>query len=97
MHKPLGNGDETPTKRFLHFPAIFSVNFSGDPELWTELGLEPKAWSLGLKRNVAIELAAGEIIAHFDDDDLYAPGYLTWMHERLGHVLKKDKDPVTGV
>ncbi len=71
------------------------MNCSGDQELWTELGLEPKAWSLGLKRNVAIELAAGEIIAHFDDDDLYAPGYLSWMHECLGNVLKKDKDPVT--
>lgn len=32
-----------------------------------------------MKRNVAIELSAGEIIAHFDDDDLYAEGYLTWM------------------
>lgn len=72
-------------------PVYFGIS---DQELWTELGLEPKAWSLGLKRNVAIELAAGEIIAHFDDDDLYAPGYLSWMHERLGNVLNKDKDPV---
>lgn len=25
----------------------------------------------------------GEVIAHFDDDDLYARGYLSWMWARL--------------
>ena len=67
-----------------------------DQDLWTSLGDVPVAWSLGLKRNVAIELAAGEIIAHFDDDDLYATDYLSFMHERLSTVLKKSQDsPVT--
>ena len=42
-----------------------------DQDVWEKLGeAQPVSWSLGVKRNVAIELAAGEIIAHFDDDDL---------------------------
>lgn len=36
-------------------------------------------WSVGLKRNLAVHLASGAIIAHFDDDDLYAPCYLDQM------------------
>lgn len=38
-----------------------------------------QSWSLGLKRNIGCALARGEVIAHFDDDDLYAPDYLSWM------------------
>jgi len=38
---------------------------------------------LGEKRNAAIEMAKGEVIAHFDDDDLYAPCYLDTMVEIL--------------
>jgi len=41
------------------------------------------AWSLGLKRNVACHLARGALIAHFDDDDLYAPSYLSCMCGKL--------------
>ena len=29
-------------------------------------------------------------MAHFDDDDLYASGYLTWMKQRLDKTLDKD-------
>jgi len=36
-------------------------------------------FSIGLKRNIGIHLASGAIIAHFDDDDLYAPSYLSYM------------------
>lgn len=36
-------------------------------------------WSIGLKRNLACYFAAGEVISHFDDDDLYAPCYLSVM------------------
>lgn len=41
------------------------------------------AWSLGLKRNIACYISRGSMIAHFDDDDLYASGYLTWMGGKL--------------
>lgn len=44
---------------------------------------EKEAWSLGLKRNVANHLARGAAIAHFDDDDLYAPDYLSFMMQNL--------------
>ncbi|CAE7540133.1 smrc-1 [Symbiodinium sp. CCMP2456] len=68
-------------------PVTFSI---GDQNVWTESGSEASAsWSLGLKRNVAIQLAQGEILAHFDDDDLYASGYLTWMKQRLDKTLDK--------
>jgi len=40
-------------------------------------------WSIGLKRNMCVHLATGEFIANFDDDDLYAPSYLTTMIEAM--------------
>ena len=33
---------------------------------------------LGDKRNVACELSRGEIVAHWDDDDWYAPDRVSW-------------------
>ncbi|WP_029008305.1 glycosyltransferase family 2 protein [Azospirillum halopraeferens] len=40
---------------------------------------------LGEKRNILLEHARGEFIVHFDDDDLYAPGYVDmlvgWLEE----------------
>lgn len=41
-------------------------------------------WPVGLKRNMAVQLASGAIIAHFDDDDLYAPCYLDRMVQAMG-------------
>ena len=38
----------------------------------------PARASIGAKRNVACALAAGEVIAHWDDDDWYAPGRLRY-------------------
>jgi glycosyltransferase involved in cell wall biosynthesis len=35
--------------------------------------------SLGMKRNHLVDMANGEFIAHFDDDDFYTPGYITTM------------------
>ncbi len=40
--------------------------------------------NIGEKRNRLLDLAQGEIIAHFDDDDLYAPKYLAFMAKALG-------------
>lgn len=40
-------------------------------------------WSIGLKRNVGIHFASGEFIANFDDDDLYAPNYVSTMVKEL--------------
>lgn len=44
----------------------------------------PARLTIGEKRNRLIELARGELIAFFDDDDHYAPGYLTAMVAALG-------------
>lgn len=42
-----------------------------------------ESWSLGLKRNIAVTLARGPIICHFDDDDMYAADYISFMLEQL--------------
>lgn len=91
--RKVGNKAEIRARRHLEpgAPVIFGHS---DQEHWQKMGLEPKAWSLGMKRhmaavsrhqelsgNVAIELSCGEIIAHFDDDDLYAPCYLSTMQD----------------
>jgi O-antigen biosynthesis protein len=39
--------------------------------------LEPPGLSVGAKRNRGCELARGQIIAHWDDDDWYAPSRLS--------------------
>ena len=35
--------------------------------------------TIGEKRNLAIQNASGDVICHFDDDDLYAPTYVETM------------------
>lgn len=48
--------------------------------------------TIGEKRNRLIAAATGEVIAHFDDDDYYAPQYLLHMtqllHEQQAHMIK---------
>lgn len=43
----------------------------------------PARLTIGEKRNLAIELARGEVIAHFDDDEVYAPHYLGTMLQQM--------------
>lgn len=47
--------------------------------------------TIGSKRQTMINLAGGSIIAHFDDDDYYAPIYLSRMFTELGqfHLVKQ--------
>jgi len=40
--------------------------------------------TLGAKLNLACQYASGSIIAHWDDDDWYAPGRLTYQVDALG-------------
>src|SRR4051812_23464981 len=40
--------------------------------------------TIGEKRNRLVAMATGDVIASFDDDDYYAPGYLAAMLEALG-------------
>ena len=44
----------------------------------------PERLTIGEKRNFLIEQAQGEVIAHFDDDDYYAPQYIDFMVQLLG-------------
>jgi len=45
--------------------------------------------SIGEKRNLAVQHATGDVICHFDDDDLYAPSYVSTM---LAAMTKADAD-----
>ena len=42
--------------------------------------------SIGEKRNILVDRARGEIIVHFDDDDYYAPQYVSRMVHSLGET-----------
>ena len=55
----------------------------GDPQVRYR-HVPPGKLSLGEKRNLLCGEAQGELIAHFDDDDLYAPAYLERMDALLG-------------
>eukprot|EP00435_Cladocopium_sp_Y103_P019871 s278_g4.t2 len=41
--------------------------------------------------NIGIHAASGDMIAHFDDDDLYAPGYLAFMSTRLATLAESPR------
>jgi hypothetical protein len=43
----------------------------------------PDRISIGEKRNALVATSPGDVIAHFDDDDLYLPNFLTTMMARL--------------
>mmetsp|Transcript_34764 Transcript_34764/g.66374 ORF Transcript_34764/g.66374 Transcript_34764/m.66374 type:complete len:264 (-) Transcript_34764:307-1098(-) len=42
-----------------------------------------KGMTIGEKRNLGMEIAKGEVIAHFDDDDYYSPEYLDFMWSQM--------------
>lgn len=44
----------------------------------------PERLPLGIKRNILGELATGEVILHFDDDNYYSPTYIETMLNVLG-------------
>ncbi|WP_181358606.1 glycosyltransferase family A protein [Taibaiella chishuiensis] len=69
------------------------------PELWPETapiqyryGLGPFS-SLGAKRNYACAQATGDIIIHLDDDDWYAPGWIS----RQVQVLQEQEADICGL
>jgi hypothetical protein len=53
----------------------------------------PSAMSIGARRNLACELARGEVIVHWDDDDWYAPERLA---RQVEPILRGEVD-VTGL
>lgn len=57
-------------------PSPFFSSLS-DPTVRYKHVEEPTA--LGAKRNALASVAAGTVLAHFDDDDYYSPAYLETM------------------
>mmetsp|Transcript_54882 Transcript_54882/g.98555 ORF Transcript_54882/g.98555 Transcript_54882/m.98555 type:complete len:731 (-) Transcript_54882:57-2249(-) len=53
---------------------------------------DSNCWSLGLKRNIACHLARGSVFAHFDDDDVYQPNYLSHMLAQLLKALEQESE-----
>lgn len=45
--------------------------------------------SIGAKRNIACELARGEVVVHWDDDDWHAPA---WLRSQVDALLAADAD-----
>lgn len=60
---------------------------------WIENG---SAISVGMKRNIACSLCCGDIVAHFDDDDLYAVDYLEEMVARVLSAAGDAPEPPPG-
>ena len=42
--------------------------------------------TVGAKRNALADMASGQVLGHFDDDDYYAPEYVSHMLEGLGRA-----------
>jgi glycosyltransferase involved in cell wall biosynthesis len=74
-HKELLILDDTPE------PSVFFKNLKDDRVRYIHAW---KRLTIGEKRNQLLDQAKGELIAHFDDDDFYAPGYLDFMIKALG-------------
>jgi glycosyltransferase involved in cell wall biosynthesis len=58
------------------------IKYSFDPTTSSTPG-ENGVMSLGTKRNWLLERVKTDLVAHFDDDDYYAPKYLEEMVKRL--------------
>lgn len=63
------------------FPSPFFSSLSDPSVKYTHVPGAPAA--LGAKRNALADAAEGTVIAHFDDDDYYAPLYLERMVAEL--------------
>uniref|UniRef100_A0A7S1KXB0 Glycosyltransferase 2-like domain-containing protein n=1 Tax=Alexandrium catenella TaxID=2925 RepID=A0A7S1KXB0_ALECA len=60
--------------------AFFEEKARSDSRLlYKHFRVPEKKWCIGLKRNLACYLASGDVIAHFDDDDMYGDIYLETM------------------
>ncbi|CAK9113580.1 TPR_REGION domain-containing protein [Durusdinium trenchii] len=83
-HFPVEDSRENDPMSAVILDDGFSVYTGEEVKKRRGLHFKPKAgWSLGFKRNLCCHLARGTVIAHFDDDDLYAPRYLEEMREAL--------------
>lgn len=76
----------------------------GLPSVSRYIHLGKTKWSIGEKRNLACEMAMGDLIAHWDDDDWHSPRRLSIQVEALraqgGRLCAADRvvfyDPTAG-
>jgi len=95
--KPLEKAaQEDPRIRYRNFPGVSDAN--RDRLHIKKYGYLPEKmyrpnhmqWTLGFKRNLCARLARGSVIAHFDDDDLYAENYLAHMVQELRECVERN-------
>ena len=60
-------------------PSQFWIDMSSQRNDITYIHDNSRRDSIGLKRNIMIEHATTDYIAHFDDDDIYLPTYIEFM------------------
>src|ERR1700733_11401945 len=64
---PFFSGLQDQRVKYTHIPSISSI----------------ATFSIGVKRNCLVQMASGDIVSHFDDDDYYGPAYLSTMKKLL--------------
>ena len=73
-------------------PSTFLQAKAEDPRVHYVHDTSKGRMHIGTKRNRLVQMATeAGVIAHFDDDDWYAPNYLSTM---LDHMVRKDADLV---
>lgn len=73
-------------KELIIIPTEYNTRRCGHlavPEPNIKLFAVPPDCTIGERRNLACDWAEGEVIIHFDDDDWYAPNYITKSVEHL--------------
>ena len=83
-HKELIVVDDGDRRAAWHVPMDAAIRY---------VGVDGRM-SLGAKRNLGVELGTGDVIAHWDDDDWYAPEYLSRV---ISSLLQSSAVALTGM
>lgn len=83
----------TPSTRNDRLPRLEAMVESQDYKDIEHIIIKGHGESIGKKRNKACEIATGDVIVHFDDDDFFAPDYIS---KSVKHLIGTKAD-VTGL
>lgn len=81
-----------PNKQLVIVDDLDARSFDSPPEgANVHYRLLEKRLTIGEKRNVAVAVGGGDILIHFDDDDIYSPDYI---EHQVNHLLDSGLDVV---